>query len=49
MARANELPPCPAGPLGAHLEGECPLKMAHPPTGQEFALGCGICRNALTF
>jgi E3 ubiquitin-protein ligase MYCBP2 len=49
MARANELPPCPAGPLGAQLEGPCPLRVEHPETGKEFALGCGICRNALTF
>eukprot|EP01017_Pseudomicrothorax_dubius_P036172 TRINITY_DN5154_c0_g4_i1.p1 TRINITY_DN5154_c0_g4~~TRINITY_DN5154_c0_g4_i1.p1 ORF type:complete len:386 (+),score=45.62 TRINITY_DN5154_c0_g4_i1:211-1368(+) len=23
----------------------CPLKVAHPPNGEEFALGCGACRN----
>ena len=23
----------------------CPLKMAHAPTGQEFSLGCALCRN----
>lgn len=38
---------CPVGPGGKQLEGgECPLKMEHPPTGEEFALGCGICRNS---
>ena len=32
------------------VEGdECPLHVKHPPTGEEFALGCGICRNAHTF
>uniref|UniRef100_A0A4W5M9H3 RCR-type E3 ubiquitin transferase n=1 Tax=Hucho hucho TaxID=62062 RepID=A0A4W5M9H3_9TELE len=46
----EELPHCPAGPKGKQLEGtECPLHMVHPPTGEEFALGCGVCRNAHTF
>ncbi|KAJ8666980.1 hypothetical protein QAD02_008642 [Eretmocerus hayati] len=46
----NELPACPAGPKAKQLEGdECPLHVKHPPTGEEFALGCGICRNAQTF
>ncbi|XP_024084698.1 E3 ubiquitin-protein ligase MYCBP2 isoform X3 [Cimex lectularius] len=46
----NELPPCPAGPKAKLLEGEeCPLHVKHPPTGEEFALGCGVCRNAHTF
>ncbi|XP_034938609.1 E3 ubiquitin-protein ligase MYCBP2-like isoform X2 [Chelonus insularis] len=46
----NELPSCPAGPRAKQLEGEeCPLHVKHPPTGEEFALGCGICRNAHTF
>lgn len=40
---------CPAGPRAVQLEGECPLHVQHPPTGQEFALGCGICRNAHFF
>jgi E3 ubiquitin-protein ligase MYCBP2 len=32
------------------MEGEeCPLHIKHPPTGEEFALGCGVCRNAHTF
>lgn len=39
-----------AGPKGVQLEGEeCPLHVLHPPTGEEFALGCGVCRNAHTF
>jgi hypothetical protein len=39
-----------AGPKGKQLEGtECPLHVVHPPTGEEFALGCGVCRNAHTF
>ncbi|XP_052124547.1 E3 ubiquitin-protein ligase MYCBP2-like [Frankliniella occidentalis] len=46
----NELPSCPAGPKAKQLEGdECPLHVKHPPTGEEFALGCGVCRNAHTF
>ncbi|XP_064637403.1 E3 ubiquitin-protein ligase MYCBP2-like isoform X3 [Lineus longissimus] len=46
----SELPHCPAGPKGKQLEGdECPLHVQHPPTGEEFALGCGVCRNAHTF
>ncbi|KAG5884570.1 hypothetical protein JTB14_006595 [Gonioctena quinquepunctata] len=46
----NELPSCPAGPRAKQLEGdECPLHVKHPPTGEEFALGCGVCRNAHTF
>ncbi|EGD72098.1 hypothetical protein PTSG_11546 [Salpingoeca rosetta] len=44
------LPQCPAGPCLTQLEGdECPLHVKHPPTGEEFALGCGLCRNAQTF
>lgn len=39
-----------AGPKAKQLEGdECPLHVTHPPTGEEFALGCGVCRNAHTF
>ncbi|KMQ98404.1 putative e3 ubiquitin-protein ligase mycbp2-like protein [Lasius niger] len=46
----SDLPICPAGPKAKQLEGdECPLHVKHPPTGEEFALGCGICRNAHTF
>ncbi|XP_072434052.1 E3 ubiquitin-protein ligase MYCBP2 isoform X16 [Chiloscyllium punctatum] len=46
----EELPRCPAGPKGKQLEGaECPLHVVHPATGEEFALGCGVCRNAHTF
>ncbi|XP_076446720.1 E3 ubiquitin-protein ligase MYCBP2-like isoform X7 [Babylonia areolata] len=46
----TSLPHCPAGPRGRQLEGEeCPLHVQHPPTGEEFALGCGVCRNAHTF
>ena len=38
------------GPKAKQLEGEeCPLHVQHPPTGEEFALGCGVCRNAHTF
>ncbi|XP_055389767.1 E3 ubiquitin-protein ligase highwire-like [Condylostylus longicornis] len=46
----NKLPQCPCGPKATQLVGdECPLHVVHPPTGEEFALGCGICRNAHTF
>ncbi|VVC32964.1 Zinc finger, RING-type,Zinc finger, RING/FYVE/PHD-type,APC10/DOC domain,Galactose-binding [Cinara cedri] len=46
----SELPPCPAGPRATVLNtDECPLHVKHPPTGEEFALGCGVCRNAHTF
>ncbi|KAG4079975.1 hypothetical protein HA402_006287 [Bradysia odoriphaga] len=46
----SKLPRCPAGPKAKQLLGEdCPLHVVHPPTGEEFALGCGICRNAHTF
>jgi E3 ubiquitin-protein ligase MYCBP2 len=46
----SELPQCPVGPKAVQLAGEeCPLHVSHPPTGEEFALGCGICRNAHTF
>lgn len=39
-----------AGPKAKQLEGEeCPLHIKHPPTGEEFALGCGVCRNTHTF
>ncbi|RVE51528.1 hypothetical protein evm_003798 [Chilo suppressalis] len=46
------LPQCPAGPKGEQLPGsaeECPLHVQHPPTGEEFALGCGICRHSQGF
>lgn len=33
----DQLPKCP-GP------GKCPLGVKHPPSGQEFSLGCAICR-----
>jgi len=40
----------PAGPRAMALNvDECPLHVKHPPTGEEFALGCGVCRNAHTF
>lgn len=46
----QQLPRCPAGPKAKQLEGEeCPLHIKHPPTGEEFALGCGVCRNTHTF
>ena len=49
-APLRKLPHCPAGPQGKQLpDGSCPLKVPHPPEGEEFALGCGVCRNAQTF
>ncbi|XP_028172131.1 E3 ubiquitin-protein ligase highwire-like [Ostrinia furnacalis] len=48
----NSLPQCPAGPKGEQLPGsseECPLHVQHPATGEEFALGCGICRHSQGF
>ena len=46
----SELPQCPIGPHVKPLSGtECPLHVKHPPTGDEFALGCGDCHNAQTF
>ncbi|CAI2353362.1 unnamed protein product [Caenorhabditis sp. 36 PRJEB53466] len=46
----NLLPSCPVGPRSTPMEEQaCPLKMKHPPTGEEFAMGCGICRNISTF
>jgi E3 ubiquitin-protein ligase MYCBP2 len=44
--------PCKAtGRMGMpeKVEGDCPLDIDHPPHGEEFALGCGICRNAAKF
>lgn len=43
----DQLPSCPAGPKGVKLNCKvCPLGIKHPPTGEEFALGCIVCRNA---
>lgn len=35
----DQLPKCP-GPE------KCPLKTVHPPNGEEYSLGCAICRNS---
>lgn len=46
----DKLPKCPAGPNAVQLSGsQCPLNVDHPPTGDEFSLGCGICENVRTF
>jgi E3 ubiquitin-protein ligase MYCBP2 len=45
----KDLPKCPAGPQLKQLKGKCPLGIDHPPTGEEFALGCGICRQTQSF
>lgn len=48
--KKSEFPQCPVAPRAKPIEGnECPLHVKHPPTGEEFALGCGVCRNAQTF
>eukprot|EP00039_Didymoeca_costata_P019796 m.338968 g.338968 ORF g.338968 m.338968 type:complete len:382 (+) comp18612_c0_seq1:72-1217(+) len=44
-----KFPRCPAGPGFKQLTGPCPLGVDHTPTGTEFALGCGMCRNTQTF
>ncbi|KAJ1346815.1 hypothetical protein KIN20_001718 [Parelaphostrongylus tenuis] len=45
----SQFPPCPTGPRATPGDGPCPLRRPHPPAGEEFALGCGICRNISTF
>ncbi|KAK3099746.1 hypothetical protein FSP39_008967 [Pinctada imbricata] len=46
----HRLPHCPAGPQGKQLPGNiCPLQIDHPPTGEEFPLGCGLCQNLNSF
>nr|AFJ24730.1 E3 ubiquitin protein ligase-1 [Schmidtea mediterranea] len=50
VLKAPWLPQCPAGPALQHLSTpECPLHVIHPPTGEEFALGCALCRKLDTF
>ncbi|CAL4105006.1 unnamed protein product [Meganyctiphanes norvegica] len=49
LGRMSQFPKCPVGPGCIQLEGMCPLKIVHSPTGQEFALGCGICKNINEF
>lgn len=44
-AAAGSLPKCPVGPGSVQLAGECPLKINHPATGEEYYLGCSICQN----
>jgi len=36
--KKEELPQCGG-------EAKCPLRVAHPPNGDEYSLGCAICRN----
>jgi E3 ubiquitin-protein ligase MYCBP2 len=38
--KKEELPKCPG-------IGKCPLGVEHPPNGDEFPMGCSICRNAI--
>ena len=47
-------PSCPVGPGSVPLlrGSPCPLGLSsdrHPPTGNEFAIGCAICKNSQTF
>jgi E3 ubiquitin-protein ligase MYCBP2 len=35
--------------LPEKIDGPCPLGVQHPPSGEEFALGCGLCRNIKDF
>lgn len=38
--KPSELPQCTGGP-------KCPLMLSkHPPNGDEFSMGCSVCRNA---
>ena len=46
----ERLAKCPAGPTSIALGSEqCPLKVDHPPSGEEFVLGCAMCRNIQSF
>ena len=51
MQEQGKLPPCPCGPVGVPLppHTDCPIGGGHPAPGEEYALGCGVCRNAQTF
>ena len=50
LRNTTRLAKCPAGPTSISLDsGQCPLKIDHPPTGEEFVLGCAICRNIQSF
>lgn len=49
LPERNPQPKCPVGPGGKKLKGKCPLGIAHPPTGEEFCLGCGLCSHMESF
>ena len=36
----DQLPKCPG-------KATCPLKIEHPPNGEEYGLGCSVCRNMI--
>ena len=38
--KKDELPKC-LGPA------KCPLKIKHPANGEEYAIGCSICKNSV--
>jgi RCR-type E3 ubiquitin transferase len=50
-ASKADLAPCPAGPGSVPLEDvdACPLGVKHPPTGDEFFLGCTLCSKGEDF
>jgi len=43
VAGRNVKKECP----GHNKADKCPLKIDHPASGEEFALGCGLCRSSL--
>ena len=51
MQQQATLPKCPCGPCGKALapDAECPIGGQHPPTGEEYSLGCGVCRGVSEF
>lgn len=51
LQREEKLPCFPAAPNGVQLKAgtPCPLGILHPAPGEEFPLGCGLCRNEHTF
>jgi len=54
-ARKEDLVQCPCKPkdnntgMPENIQGPCPLGIKHPPSGEEFALGCGLCKNLKDF
>ncbi|EGG19598.1 RING zinc finger-containing protein [Cavenderia fasciculata] len=45
LTSRSKHPKCPVAPGGIEMPGDiCPLGIDHPPTGEEFSLGCGLCK-----